>query len=321
MPLLGLLGVLSGCVCCTENNNDDKPPVIPPIEDPPAEDPPAEDPPVDTARRVTVATWNVHRFFDTVCDSGSCEYGQFEKQFSADEYQSKLADITEGISGLDADVVLLQEIETENCLKDISTQFEPETYLNYAFGEIGMTATVDVGILTRGEITAVEKHRDKHWITLPDGSRKRLARELLQAEITLDNEIELTVFVTHLVSKATDPVGDRRLEEAKLCQQIVSDYIAAHPDRLVIFGGDLNDEPESASMQALEKDGILIRSTADMKPKDYYTWQDASALDHIYYNATFKSHLETSKRTCDPLPYRGYCDSDHCALKAVYRFE
>ncbi len=305
--VLLLTCILAGCVCCTENTESSNPPV--------------QTPPVETVKRVTVATWNVHHFFDTVCDSGACQYGDFEKQFSQAEYEGKTSLVANGIGGIDADIILLQEIEKESCLTDVYNSFVPGIYTDYAFGEIGMPATVDVGILTRGKITALEKHRDKHSITLPDGSTKRIARELLQAEITLNNGLELTVFVTHLVSKATDPVGDRRLEEAKLCQQIVADYIAANPGRLVILGGDLNDYPDSAPMQAIEKDGLLVRSTEGMDPADYYTWQNSAAFDHLYYNAAFRQHLEKSERVCGTSAYSGYSDSDHCALKAVYRFD
>lgn len=300
-------------MCCSEEVREPVDGVKPPVEQP--------TPPVDTNHRVTVATWNVHHFFDTVCDSGSCARGDFETQFSAAEYEGKRSLVADGILKLDADVILLQEIEKESCLEDVYHQFKPGIYGGYAFGEIGMTATVDVGILTRGEITAVKYHRAQHWLTLPDGSQKRLARELLEAEITLQNGVELTVFVTHLVSKATDSVGHRRLEEAKLCQQIVSEYIAAHPGRLVIFGGDLNDDPDSAPMQAIEKDGVLVRSTAGMNPSEYYTWRNASALDHLYYASEFRQNLEKSERVCDSDPYNGYSDSDHCALKAVFQFD
>lgn len=308
ISLLAMLAILSGCVCCTETE-----PLTPPTVE--------EEPPAATKTRFTVTTWNVHHFFDTVCDSGSCGTSAYETQFTNAQYEAKLGKIASGIMNLDSDIVLLQEIEKEEGLKAIYDRFSPGIYTSYAFGEIGSTATVDVGMIVRGEITSVEKHRDKYWITLPDGTQKRIARELLQAEITLHSGIQVTAFVTHLVSKATDAIGDRRLEEAKLCHQIIADYIAENPNRLVIFGGDLNDYPDTPPLQAIEKDGLLIRSTLGMEPADFYTWRDSSAFDHIYYSAEFQNHMIDSRRVCDLNPYNGYSGSDHCALKATFEFE
>ena len=270
---------------------------------------------------VRVATYNVHNLFDTECDSGACGSGNYEPLVTPGSYTSKVARVVDGIWNLNADVILLQEIEKESCLKDVQTSLSASVYPGAIFGDIGRSAAVNVAILTRGTVTNVRKHREGHQLPQGDGTTKLLARELLEVEITLNNGIELTAFTTHFVSKATDDVGNRRLAEARYTHDVLVDYIAAHPDRLVVFGGDLNDTPDSEPIQALEADGALVRSTRDMPAHEILTWGNQAAFDHLYYPAAFTDHYSTTTIYCDTSNHNGYSSSDHCAVRADFVFE
>ena len=291
-----LLG-FCGCACTGENEE----PQVPVNPDPPAK-----------SLKVQIATWNVHRFYDMICDAEACGGSNYEPIVTEANYRSKLTNIVQGIFELDSDVILLQEIEKEDCLKDIQNTLGISTYPGMTFGETETTSSVDVGILTRGTIDKLTKHRADHRFTLSDGSSKLLARELLQAEITLPNGVQLTAFTTHFVSKSTDPVGERRQAEADITQEIIAKYIAENPDRLVVFGGDLNDYPDSPQIQAIGKDGILLSATKDMPLSEYTTWHDEAAFDHLFYSEKFESNQNR---------YSGFKDSDHCALKTEFILE
>ena len=275
----------------------------------------------NTAKLVRVATYNVHNLFDTVCDSGACASGDYEKQQSESAYVTKVNSIVGGIWAIDADVILLQEIEKETCLRAIQDGLGAKRYPGAVFGDIGRTASVNVAILTRGTVTDVQTHREGHWLTQPDGTTKLLSRELLQVEITLPNGVEMTAFTTHFVSKATDSIGDRRLAEAKFTHDVLADYIAAHPGRLVVFGGDLNDTPDSPPIQALEADGALVRTTRDMPQNAILTWGNQAAFDHLYYPAAFTGNYKETTILCDNENHNGYSSSDHCAVRADFEIE
>lgn len=296
--------ILGLCSCACSNDNDEpKQPV---------------DPPQDTTKTVKIATWNVHNLFDPICDAEACGGSNYEPVVTESYYRTKLTDVTSGIWTLDADVVLLQEIEKEACLNDVQASLGATVYPGKIFGETGRTSSVDVGILTRGEITDVKMHREANPIEQADGSTKLLSRELIQAEITLPNGAELTAFTTHFVSKATDSIGDRRLREAILAQRIIAEYVASHPNRLVVFGGDLNDTPDSEQIQAIGKDGILISATKDMDPAEYTTWHDEVSFDHLFYPAAFESMHGPTETVCNQNRYSGFMSSDHCALKTLF---
>ena len=270
---------------------------------------------------VRVATYNVHNLFDTVCDSDACGSGNYEPLVSSGSYVSKVASVVDGIWNINADVILLQEIEKESCLKDIQSSLSASIYPGAVFGDIGRTAAVNVAILTRGKVTNVRKHREGHLLPQGDGTTKLMARELLEVEITLDNGIEMTAFTTHFVSKVTDSVGNRRLAEARYTHDVLVDYIAAHPDRLIVFGGDLNDTPDSEPIQALEADGALVRSTRDMPEYEIFTWGNQAAFDHLFYPAAFTDNYSTTTIFCDTSNHNGFSSSDHCAVRADFVFE
>ena len=271
--------------------------------------------------RVRVATYNVHNLFDTVCDTGKCGASDYETVLNAGDYRQKVSDVSKGIWTLDADVLLLQEIERESGLQDVQATFAASVYPDYAFGETGAPASVDVAILTRGTITGVERYRSGFVYTAPDGSTRKLSRELLAAEVTLPNGAELTAFVAHLVSKVSDPGGDRRLAEAQYIRSVIEAYIQAHPGRLVVFGGDLNDDPGTAPIEVFDRSEVLVRDTASMALEEILTWREQAAFDHLYHNAAFDAFRAKTERICGATVKQGLSSSDHCGLKSTFYLE
>ncbi len=266
---------------------------------------------------ISIATWNVHNLFDTTCDSGACDYTDYEKISTASAYKSKLYTTAAGIRLLDADVVMLQEIEKEDCLKDLLDQHLPQ-YPYYVFGEQGTTASVDVALISKWPIKDIQLHRNNTSFTTINGDVKKLARELIQATVVLDSGEEVTIFTTHFISKASDDIGVRRNEEGKLVNQIIANYEALHADAKIAFGGDLNDSPDSIPLANLAANNVLINSTAGAPIETIYTWGGIAAFDHIFHSPELaKFHVKTDVFcTANKTYLEG---SDHCAVKATYK--
>lgn len=281
-----------------------------------SESPESATPPASQAQ-VRVATFNVHRLFDTVCDSKNCGGKNYEPQPSQEEYDAQIADIARSIRTIDADIVLLQEIEKESSVIDLQNALS--IYHAYAFGECGYRASLDVAILTRGTIDAVETYRSGYSYTDPTGKPRPLSRELIRADIDL-NGIKISAFTTPLVSRVSDPTGARRRAEAAYTQQVIADFAAQNPRRFIVFGGDLNDTPTDTTVIDLEKDGILIRDAKNLPPATVYTWGNKVAFDHLFHNAPLSPHWAKTARICNDTPATGLGTSDHCALKSTYTF-
>lgn len=300
---------------CSESPESATPPApTPPAPTPPVPTPPAPTPPARQAQ-VRVATFNVHRLFDTVCDSKNCGGKNYEPQPSQEEYDAQIADIARSIRTIDADIVLLQEIEKESGVVDLQNALS--IYPAYAFGECGYKASLDVAILTRGTIDAVETYRSGYSYTDPTGKPRPLSRELIRADIDL-NGIKISAFTTHLVSRVSDPTGARRRAEAAYTQQVIANFAAQNPQRFIVFGGDLNDTPTDTTVIDLEKDGILIRDAKNLPPATVYTWGNKVAFDHLFHNAPLSPHWAKTARICNDDPTTGLGTSDHCALKSTY---
>lgn len=266
---------------------------------------------------IRVATYNVHLFFDTTCDSGNCGSGDFEDVPSQSEFEERAAEIAAAIEKLDADVIALEEVENQECLDAIDTALK-DRGLDYpvaVLGETNFPASVDVAVLARGSLVDVTTHRDTP-LPLPSGGTTTFARELLEVRLSYRG-VTVDMFAAHFRSKNDDD-PERRFAEGKAAGAIVSKAGADHPTEFVVLGGDLNDVPGSEPLEALEDAGGLLRLAAD-RPLDAqgtYTFNGQNqAIDHLYgagaARAAYVAGSATSLR--DGFGFGG---SDHAALRA-----
>lgn len=260
---------------------------------------------------VVVATYNVHLLFDTKCDSGWCDGDDFESVPNEAQFIYRADRISGAIADLDTDVVLLQEIENQDCLDALSERLGAADYPTAVLGELGYAASVDTAVISRFETIEVRDHKGKPF-----------ARDFLEVHLDADGH-RLIVFAAHFKSKYDDD-PEQRLAEATRAREIVDASVAEFPDALVVMGGDLNDTPDSAPLRALAGEGGMLRVAAELAPEDWtYVYKDErSAIDHIYLatqasGGSYKAgsavvfHGDGSKH--------GYGGSDHAALRASFR--
>jgi len=266
-----------------------------------------------------VATFNVRRFFDTVCDSDACGPDDYEEALSQGAFTARADALGAAILGLDADIVLLQEIESQPCLDALLDRVHTRLPAG-VLGEAGWPASLDVAILGPSEPTAVVRHGDIP-LERPDGSTTRFSREVLEVRFDLDG-LEVIAIVAHFKSKAGDDPG-RRLAEAAATRTIVLDVARAHPDALLVFGGDLNDVPGSPPLEALEADGGLVRLDAELVGPAAGTVRyqgQLQSLDHLYVPPPGDPRYVPGSIVAVRGPGgSGYGGSDHAALRAIFR--
>lgn len=269
---------------------------------------------------LTVATWNVERYFDLRCDTGRCSPWDYEELPSPEGFATRGQELALAIEAMGADIVLLQEVESDPCLEEIQrnlTQPYPIAWL----GETGGAASVDVAVLARGRRLEVRGHRHQA-IPRAEGGSTTFARELLELHLELEGR-HIIVFSAHFKSKSNDDPG-RRLAEATAAHQIVRQTQEEHPEALVILGGDLNDTPGSAPLDALESDGALLRVASELSPEDWtYRWQNSGqAIDHLFLaREGGGAYLPGSAQVWRGTGGTGYAGSDHGALSASFVWE
>jgi predicted extracellular nuclease len=266
-----------------------------------------------------IATFNVRRLFDRTCDTGRCGDDEFEEVPSEQEYDLILQRTAEAIAGFDADIILLQEIENAAVLDDLRSRLAPE-YNVGVIGETGFNASLDVAVISRGELLGTKQYRDARRLELPNGAQSEFTREFLQVDLQLEGE-DIIVFAAHFKSQSNDD-PERRLAEAQEAREIVDEVAAANPEAMVVLGGDLNDTPDSDPLQALLTNGGLQRAGSELPNDQLWTYNyqgNRQAIDHLLIAPTDGgAYVEQSAMVVRDASGNGLADSDHAALYADF---
>ena len=273
---------------------------------------------------IGVATYNVHRFFDTVCDSGHCEPDDYELQLNTRDFDVKAEDVARAVLRLHAEgaqVVMLQEVETDLCMDRVLSfihQLSDEPLPFYVLGETGFSASVDVVVMAWGTHEGTVTHRQDP-IYEPDGSRTQFSRELLEVHLKI-GEVDVVAFAAHFRSKYHDDPA-RRVAEARATREIMHQVALDNPESLVVLGGDLNDTPGSDTINDLEEEGYLYRVAQELGDGDAtYFWNgDGDAIDHLYHAVEANGrYIVGSANVVTSHGRTSLSSSDHAALSAQF---
>ena len=276
-------------------------------------------PPPDPAD-IVVATYNVLRFFDANCDSGQCGSGDYEEAPTQSQFEYRADKLAEAILAFDADIVILEEVENQNCIDALSARLGDQ-YPTAILGETGKAASVDVAVLSRHPSTEVRRHADVP-LQRPSGGQTWFSREFLEVHLDVDGH-KVIAFAAHFKAKSDDD-PERRLAEATRAREIMDAVAANNTDALVVLGGDLNDNPGSPPLDALEAGGGMLRVAAELAPDDwtYEYMNDKRAIDHIFAAtaATGAVYIPGSAKVFrgDGSGQGGYAGSDHSAVRASF---
>lgn len=171
---------------------------------------------------------------------------------------------------LAADAVLLQEVGSAEALTLVNERLK-EPYPFAAVVEGNSERGIHLAVLSR-EPFQVTSHRH---LTLDDEAGRplldyaseaaagsgqltpiQIQRDLLQIELDLADAGTLALFNVHLKSKTNRPwrqlaADDVRAAEARQVAERLAAYLALHPDRPLLIGGDFNDLRSSESLAPL----------------------------------------------------------------------
>ena len=270
--------------------------------------------PLPSGTHVRIAAYNVHRLFDTVCDTGSCGGSNYEELPTEAEFQSQVAQLGPAINALEADIVMLEEVETQQSLDGLLARVPVYGYSK--LGETYSPASVDVAVLSVFPILETRSHRNQ-YIIKPDGSFTRFSRDLLEVHLDVDGR-RVIVFAAHFRSKVNDD-PDRRMAEANASRLILLESAKEFPDALVVLGGDLNDVPGSDPINAMDESLLRVgKDRPDSATWTYFYSGRGQAIDHLYLAPNDGGAYVPGSFRVARDPNGGYGGSDHGAVYADF---
>lgn len=229
------------------------------------------------ADHVRVATWNVHDLFDSV--DQLLPPGDLDSVLSPAQVEAKIARLAAVLLRVDADLVLLQEVENVAILERLAAS---AAYPVARLVEGNDPRGIDVAVLSRLPVVAYASHLHDR---APDG---RLLWPRDCVEVHADAARPLVVVGSHFSSALSDD-GTRRGWQATRLREIAEAVAAGEPSAVVLSGGDLNDTPESAALAPLLGDG----EWADPAPPGSGTWPSSSPSSRFDYLLVARSAAST----------------------------
>lgn len=201
--------------------------------------------------RLTIASFNVLNLFDDVDDPYTFD------ETTPPKPRRQLERLAQTLRAMDADVVALQEVESEGYLRRFLEVFLPDMGYHHVVALPGNDVRGSgVGLVSRVPVGTVTSHRH---IRRPgaDGSTQQFRRDLLAVELWPENAAPLEVWVLHLKSNydGREHAESIRVDEARLVRALLDQRFRQSPDARLIVCGDFNDTWESPTLRTIVGEG------------------------------------------------------------------
>lgn len=264
-----------------------------------------------------VATWNVRNLFDDADNSDA----QSETILTTAEYQQKRAAVGAALADIDADVVILQEVENLGILEALNDVelggAYPYAVLIDGFDPRG----IDIGALSKRPFSQVVSHLgEKFTKEGTSDPQYYYARDAL--ELHLDHNGRHVVLIgVHFLSKASDN-PDKRLAEAQHTRVIADAITAQDPTAAIAIVGDYNDLPGSPPVLAIAGAGEQAYDDVAMLAPSSERWTynyngNLELVDHQMVNPVLRAMLVEGSVS---IPHGSEINaaSDHAPIVATY---
>lgn len=268
---------------------------------------------------VKILTWNLHNFFDTVDDTSNAE----DDSVSQADYTEKLDAAVAILAELDADIMVLQEIENETVLADLNDALGGDYGQQHVLQGHDPRG-VDIAVLSKIQFTDIVSHLDDSFVV--EGTQApqfTFTRDLLEYHFQV-GEQKVVLLGVHYKAKGPPDNPDKRLAEAQRTRAVADALTDADPSLGVVVLGDYNDLPDSPPLDAVVGADPAYRSAAEyVASEDRWTFDFMGTLeliDHQIANPVMFGRLDPENVV---IRHGNDVDiaSDHHPLMATYLLE
>ncbi len=238
------------------------------------------------ANELSVATFNVHDYFDERRDSSGAD----EPVLAAEQVELKGHKLAQTIGALlnCPTILAIQEVENLALLQRLAQRLQdicPFTYM-VAHRESPDVRGIDLALMVDGQRAQIVDVRADQVcspvttdipeiaVSCPAGQDPLFSRPPLHVQLLLDGE-PYTVIVVHFKSKreGEEVTAARRLAQAGVVARMVQVQLQTDPDARLLVLGDFNDYEQSQPMAALTKGAAGLFNVAERVPRDLrYTY-------------------------------------------------
>ena len=274
--------------------------------------------------KLRVANFNTRNLFNDKDDSDTLVA---ETIATTADYQKHLKDVASALEQLDADVVVLVEVENEAVLQDLIDHAEIEgKYSHVALLPGNDPRGINIGVVSKLPIDSSKSHREDQIRGDVQGRTYRYARDVPEYHLTKEGT-PFTLLGVHFKAKVvtgTDAEiaddNDKRLAEARGARAIADSLLADEANGEVILLGDFNDDTESPSTQAVKGTDPEFGHAAGDRP-EAERWTVQYAGSKMTYDDQWSSPGLSSRRQADSVTILRVAVSDHAAVAATYTLE
>ena len=248
-------------------------------------------------QNLKIVNWNLQTFFDGKFDGNEyVEYKNSKSGWSKEKYEERLKRLASVIKELDADIVVMEELEKEEQLQDISNQlsgtFDFSKIYSHAFFATDEGASIGCAVLSRFPIGEISVHS----MDIRGNAKQPSMRPIIQFSVYVKDKT-LTMFVNHWKSKS----GGAEISEIWRNRQenILSNLMAkaGKNGRAVLATGDFNrDISEFTKKTTSAQENLILHGNAEfavyspwiLKNKEYalpgsYWYQNSwERIDHFF---------------------------------------
>lgn len=247
---------------------------------------------------IKVMNWNLQTFFDGIFDGNEySDYKSPKSGWSSDKYEERLERLCSVIREMDADVIIMEELEKEAQLQDIANRlsgtFDFSSLYKHGLFARDEGSSIGCGILSRLPIDSVSVHS----LDVRTEGKAPSMRPVIQFSLSSKGK-SLTIFANHWKSKSSGEAESeiwRKRQEALLARLIKK---AGYSGQAILACGDFNKDILEFDIKEKngEKSNLILHGKDDVEvyspwicengslanPGSYWYKNQWERIDHFF---------------------------------------
>jgi endonuclease/exonuclease/phosphatase family metal-dependent hydrolase len=251
-----------------------------------------------TGDTLKILSWNVEHFID----SHDNPYTQNKRENSGERMEDRVSLLVEALKIADADIVVLQEFEHVQFLKQIADDslsnmgyqfFADNESINWYMNVVVMSR-VPLGIIYGyGAVTTPVEFTDEETGEKKYQTQSMLNTRLWSIDVLVNNEYSFLLTGVHLKAGRGARNEAMRLGQIKFLKGQYERFLKENPKRNILVVGDFNATPESKEFQFMLDGNSPVKfidnlpDNAFTHPADAPKWR----IDYILPNQNMQAEL------------------------------